>query len=750
MRFPKSLSSLPLGLLLSVGANAASLPTIKEVRYEGLNYISPLIANEIAKVRIGEPLDINHVDASVRDFYMQGYFKDIWITEENGILTYHFVEKPVIASLIVSGYGAGKEQQQLDKEIGLKKGDVYDENKIVNVRRQIVRLLETQGYYDSVVEVKTEEISKNALKVTLEINKGENIIIQEANYYGRDNISVSRIEAATANKEKDFIGWMWGFNNGKLQVNELESDRLRIRDLYLQKGYLDADVTTPFLKTDFTTYNAVLDYHINEGERYKVSEIEIVLEEDVIELEKLYDGLKLKGGKVYNVAKMRDDIESIRYRIGDLGYAFVRVTPDLDKNQENGKVRLIYYVQPGRKVRVKDVVISGNNKTLDRVVRRNVLIAPGEEYEMSKIKRSKNALMRTGNFESVDIQEERVDEENVNLLVKVKEGKTGEFAFGLGYGSYDGLMGSVSVKDRNIFGTGLTAGVYLDKSEVSTAYRLNLYNPAVLDTDYSLGADVYQSDYESYDYTETSTGFSVVGGRRIWEDLELTLGYTFQETKLSDFDSKSLEELYRRYYYPGTYVKSSIIPGFSFDNTDAYLFAKNGIRASGNIEYAGVGGDAEFIKYQGSYNFYKSIEEWVDIDLIFRYRARAGYVQSEGYLPISEKFYLGGINSVRGFESRSITPRDKFGLRIGGKQYFYNTAELSYNPFETIQMRFTAFYDYGMIGNKNINDMRRSSVGLGIEWVSPIGVINFIFPRALDDKKGDETSSFEFSMGQRF
>ncbi|MBX7490417.1 outer membrane protein assembly factor BamA [Helicobacter turcicus] len=751
MRLPKSLSLLiPLTLFFSMGADATDLPTIKEVRYEGLNYISPLIANEIAKVQVGKPLDINRVDASVRDFYAQGYFKDIWITEEEGILTYHFIEKPVIASLIISGYGAGKEQQQLDKEIGLKKGDVYDENKIASVRRQIVRLLETQGFYNSVVEVKTEEITTNALKVTLEINKGENIIIQKANYYGRDNISISRIEAATANKEKDFIGWMWGFNNGKLQINELEADSLRIRDVYLQKGYLDADVSAPFLKTDFTTYDAVLDYHINEGERYRVSEVEIILEEDVIELEKLYDELKLEKGKVYNVSKMRQDIESIRYKIGDLGYAFVRVTPDLDKKQESGEVRLIYYVQPGGKVRVKDVVISGNSKTLDRVVRRNILLAPGEEYMMSKIKRSKNMLMRTGSFESVDIQEERVDEENINLLVKVKEGKTGEFAFGVGYGSYDGLMGSVSIKDRNIFGTGLTAGVYLDKSEVSTAYRLNLFNPAVFDSEYSLGTDVYKSDYENYDYKETSTGFSVVGGRNIWEDLDLTLGYTYQKTKLSNFNSKELEDLYRRYYYSGTYVKSSVIPGFSYDNTDAYLFAKNGIRVLGNIEYAGVGGDAEFIKYYGSYNYYKSIEEWVDIDLIFRYRARAGYVQSEGYLPISEKFYLGGINSVRGYESRSITPRDKFGLRIGGKQFFYNTVELSYNPFEIAQMRFTGFYDYGMIGNRNVNDMKRSSVGVGIEWISPIGVVNFIFPYALDKKRGDETSSFEFSMGQRF
>lgn len=734
---------------LGMCAYAVELPIIKEVKYEGLNSISPLIANEIAKINIGKPLDVSRVDTSIQDFYMQGYFKDIWVTEENGILIYHFAEKPVIASLVVSGYGAGKEQQQLDKEIGLKKGDVYDEEKIAEVRRKIIRLLEAQGRYDTIVEVKTENITENALKVTLEINKGEEIIIDNVNYYGRDNIRVGRIESNIANKERDLLGWMWGFNSGKLQVNELESDRLRIRDLYLQKGYLDAEVSAPFLKTDFTNYKAMLDYHITEGERYRVSEIEIVLEEDVIAIEELYDVLKLKKGRVFDISKMRGDAEAIRYEVGDLGYAFVKVTPDLDKDPQTGEVRVVYFVQPGKEVSVKDVIISGNNKTLDRVIRRNVLLAPGEKYQMKKIARSKNAIMRTGYFENVEVAEERVDEEHINLLVKVKEGKTGEFSFGLGYGSYDGVMGSVSIKDRNIFGTGLTAGVYFDKSEVSTAYRINLYNPAILDSDYSLSTDVYQQDYQDYDYTETSQGFSIVGGRRVWDELDLTLGYAYQKSKLSDFNSYALEELYRAYYY-GTYTKSSVIPGFSYDNTDAYYFAKNGIRASGSVEYAGLGGDAEFIKYYGTLNFYKSIEDWVDLDLIFRYRARAGYLQNEGYLPIGEKFYLGGTNSVRGFESKSITPRDKNGLRIGGKQFFYNTAELSYGLFETVQMRLTAFYDYGMIGENDISDIKRSSVGVGIEWVSPIGVINFIFPHALDDKKGDDTSSFEFTMGQRF
>ncbi|MDA3967771.1 MULTISPECIES: outer membrane protein assembly factor BamA [Helicobacter] len=742
---PKFMSSIAAAIAISANLNAADLPIIKEVKYENLNYISPLIANEIAKIKLNEQLDLNRVDQSIQDFYKQGYFQDIWVTEENGVLTYHFVEKPIIASLIISGYGAGKEQATLNKELGLKKGDVYDEIKIANTRKRIIELLEKQGFYDTIVEVKTETIAPKVLKVTFEINKGEEIIIKKANYYGRESIWTSRIESVTANKEKDFIGWMWGFNNGKLQINEIEADAARIRDLYMQKGYLDAEVSSPFLRTDFTTYEAELDFYINEGKKYRVSSIDVVLEEDIMPLEELKEVIKTKEGKIFNINKMRADMEELKYKVGDLGYAFTRVNPDLDKNPDTGEVRIIYYVQPGRKVKVRDVLISGNSKTIDRVIRRNVLLAPGDEYKMGKIRDSKNAIMRTGNFDNVTIEERRVDEEHIDLLVNVKEAKTGEFTFGVGYGSYDGAMGSISIKDRNIFGSGLTAGLYFDKSEVSTSYRLNLYNPAILDSDYSLATDVYRTDYYDYDYREISTGFSLVGGKRVWDQLDLTLGYTFQESRLSEFENP-----FYLLYYRGKYTKSSVIPGLSFDNTDAYFFPKSGIRVAANVEFAGIGGDAEFTKYYGSFNYYKSVEDWVDIDLIFRYRARAGYINDGGYLPMSEKFYLGGISSVRGYQSRSITPKDEYGVRIGGKQMFYNTAELSYGLFETVQMRLNAFFDYGMIGENDISEITRYSAGVGIEWVSPIGVINFVFPRALNDKTGDETSSFEFTMGQRF
>ncbi|AWI34223.1 outer membrane protein assembly factor BamA [Helicobacter apodemus] len=742
----KALKSFLLGLVGSCAlVVGAELPIIKEVRYDGLNYISPLIANEIAKVQIGKTLDVQRINQSILDFYKQGYFKDIWATEEGGILVFHFVEKPVIASLIISGYGAGKDQTVINKEIGLKKGDVYDEMKINATKKRIIEMFEKQGRYDTIIESKIEEISQNALKVTLEINQGEEIIIRKANYYGRENLKVSRIEASTANKERDFLGWMWGFNSGKLQINEIETDSLRIQDLYLQKGYLDAKVSQPFLRTDFTTYDAELDYYIEEGKPYKVSSIDIVQEEMVIDDEDLYSAIKTKQKKVFNISTMRKDAETLKYKVGDLGYAFARVTPDLDKDVEKSEVRIVYYIQPGKKVKVNDVIISGNSKTLDRVIRRNILLAPGDEYNMTKITRSKNSIMRSGGFDDIQIEEKRIDEENIDLLVKVKEAKTGEFSFGVGYGSYDGIMGSASIKDRNIFGTGLTAGIYLDKSQISTSYRFNIYNPAVLDSNYSLSTDVYQSQYDNFDYKEKTRGFSLVGGRRITDTLETTLGYMYQQSELSSFSNS-----FYLNYYRGKYTKSSIIPGVYYDNTDSYFFPKNGWKANASLEYAGVGGDAEFLKYFGNLYFFKNLEDLIDVDLTFRFRSRLGYIQDNGYVPLNERFYLGGINSLRGYQTNSISPRDRFGTRIGANKTSYSSAELSYGLFETVPMRLSVFYDYGMLGKNDITQIRRSSTGIALEWISPIGAITFIIPKALDNKPGDNTSSFEFTMGQRF
>ncbi len=743
MRFPV-LFALFASFLL-----AAPLPVIRSVSYEGLIHLSPMVAQEISRVKVGEKLDVEKVDRSILDFYKQGYFKDIWVTEEEGNLTYHFMEKPVIAKIEINGYGSGQEQETLHKEIKLKKGDLYDESKVERAKSAIIAALEKKGYYDSVVEASLESLNERAYKLILDVNKGEEIIIRKAHYKGAKKLSQSKLEIPSANKEREFMGWMWGRNDGKLRVNELENDSYRIKDYYMKKGFLDAQVSLPTLVADFTTYNAELEFDISEGEIYYISDVEVELSEPVVELSELTDEIRLSKGMRFNIEKLRKDMDSLKNVVGNLGYAFVRVTPDLDKDAENSTVRVVYRIEPGKKVKIHDVLIAGNTRTLDRVVRREILLAPGEWYSTTRVRDSRNALRRTGYFEDVEISEERVSEDSLNLRVKVKEGRTGEFMFGIGYGGYDGLLGNASIKDKNVFGSGMTGGIYIDKSRVENTYRFNLSNPRVLDSQYSFSGSIYQRDYDTYDYTERSNGFDLVVGRYLSDHLQATLGYSFANTQLLGF-ANNLEARYKPYYREGRYIKSSLIPGLSFDNTDDYYFPHNGVIASTYMEYAGVGGDEKFNKYFARLALYKSLEDLIDQDVILRYKARIGAIEDRGYLPINEKFYLGGISTIRGYKSSSITPRDHNGVRIGGKYTFSNSAEISYGLFETVQMRLTLFYDYGMVGQRSLNEIQRSSAGVSLEWISPIGPINFIFPRAIGEREGDQTSSFEFTMGQRF
>lgn len=740
-----------LGLFVVVGLGFAQphLPLVRAINYEGLAYISPTVANEIVNLKVGEPLNLERIDRAIIAFHHQGYFQDIWVSEEEGVITFHFKEKPSIAVIEINGYGSGADKDLIAKEIGLKKGDVFDERKLENVKKKIISILEAKGYYDTVIEAETEFINERAIKLTINVNQGEEIIIKNARYRGADSLSQSQIESVTLNRESEWLGWMWGFNDGKLHVNELENDSRRIRDYYMRKGFLDAHVSSPLLEADFDSYSADLSVDIQEGNIYTVSSVAIEMDTEVIPEQELLDLLVLKPEKRFNIETVRKDIERMKEKIGDLGYAFARIDPQLSNHKESSTVDIVYKITTGNQAVIGDVIISGNTRTLDRVIRREVVLSPGDLYQTSRIKVSKNSLRQLGFFDTVEIDERRVDEHTVDLLVQVTESRTGEFLFGIGYGSYDGVLGNISMKERNVFGSGMTGGIYLDKSRRELSYRFNIYNPRVFDSLYSLAADIYRREYITYDYTENSTGASLTAGRRFFDFLHATLGYSYVQTELTDF-ADNLAAIYRPYFRDGLYSKSSLIPGLSFDNTDDYYFPRNGISTSAFIEFAGVGGDEEFIKYYARAAYYTNLDFLDDWDVIFRLKARAGAITETGYLPINEKFYLGGIGTLRGFRSNSITPFDPNGVRIGGKYTTSGSAEVSFGLFETVQMRLTAFLDYGIIGQNNFNEISRYSTGLGIEWISPLGPINFIFPYALNPQPGDKTSRFEFNMGTRF
>lgn len=725
---------------------------IDEIRYQGLSAISNVLADEIVNIKPGDSLDIAKVDKAVVALYSQGFFEDIYASYEGGVLTFHLTQKPKVASVEIKGYGSEQEKETLYSQIGIKKGDSYDETKLARAKNIIRTILEYQGYYGTVVESEIAKVGDDsAYAITFSVNQGENIVIKNAIYDGREKLKVKELEELSANRQKQFMGWLWGRNNGKLKLADLEYDHARIQDVYMRKGFLDASVSQAFLDANFNDYSANLYYKINEGERYKVTGVRIVLQVPVIEEEELRKILKVKKDTYFNIEEVREDVEKLRQKIANLGYAFARVSPDLDKDSENAEVKVLYLIQVGQKVKINDVLISGNTRTADRIIRRELLLAPGDTYNFTELKESENTLRRLGYFGKVQINERRVSEDSMDLLVNVEETRTGELMFGLGYGSYDKLMINASIRERNLFGTGQSGQLYADWSYRRQLVNLILSNPRVLDSKYSTSFSVFHSLYWNWDYREQTTGGTITAGKLLTHTLRASLGYTLSTTRVVDFYDTSLEQIYKTYLTIDRPLKSAISPSLYFDNTDDYYFPKNGAIISAYVEYAGLGGDEKYTKFYGKMALYYHLKSLMGIDLIARYKTQAGAMLNHGYVPITSKFYMGGISSVRGYQISSLTPRDPSGrIRVGGNYMMTHSAELSYGILEKAQMRLALFVDYGMIGVDSLSETTRASWGAAIEWISPMGPIVLVFPQPINPQPGDRTSRFEFTMGTRF
>ena len=723
----------------------ASAQQIKEIKFEGLLHLSDDIAQEITGIHPGEEIDIEKVDEAIRKLFGQGYFKDIWVTEEHGVLTFHFTEKPVISQIIFSGYGENKREELLSA-IGLHKGDIYDERKIEKAEALIRGAIEAEGFFDTVVETEVTTLETGSVKVEFKVNKGENIIIRKLNLCGAEYLEKEDIESVMANRERDFMGWMWGFNDGKVKIDQLKYEAPRIRDFYMRHGYLDAKVDDPLLRVDFNQYSAILDFKIEEGAVYTVKDIQVELAKPVIDPVILKDDLKVDAGDVFNIDDLRWDMEKIKEIVANMGYAYVRIIPDFSKNEKDHTAIVKYKIFPGDKVYIRDVVISGNTRTLDRVVRRELFLAPGDLYNLTDMKDSKAALMRTGYFENVVIDERRINEHEMDLVVNVKEAQTGNIMVGGGYGSYDGIIFNAAVNDRNIFGSGLSLGLSTDLSRHRTNFNFNITNPRVWDSDYSAGFNIYHNEFENYDYTEKRFGGSVSLGRQIARYWHASIMYQYYSTELSDIDPEFPDY---EFYANNDFVTSAGTLSLRFNNTDDYYLPRHGMIFGISSQFAGLGGDAEYNKNYMNFSIFQGMEDYINYDLILRYKARLGVFGYDDKLPISAKYYMGGVRTVRGYESGSIGGEEN-GYRTGGKYTFSNSVEASIPLVESAKMRLAFFFDYGMIGDDNFDDFTRAGTGAVIEWFSPMGPISLVFAYPLMEEDGDKTSNFEFTMGQQF
>ena len=750
--------------LLLLGAVLANAEQITSINFKGLVHLSPETAKEIMGLKVGDELNVDSTDRAIAKLFRQGYFDDIYIENKGGDVTVTVKEKPSIARIDIKGV-VTNDKTAIDGLINIKQGNMYDELAIERAKERIRQYYESKGYFDTVIDVTKEPVAgnENSLFVTMNINRGENIIIENVNLVGAKLFDYDDVEPVVANKEREFMGWMWGRNDGKVKLFELPNDPARIQDKYYQKGYLDATVSNPYLNAYMDNYTADLTYYVTEGEQYRVSSVDIEAPEFLeLDKEKILKGFRLESGDVMNSARLRQDMKKLDDMVADKGYAFVRINPKTEKNVEDKTVSIVYEVVPDEKVYIRNVQISGNDRTVDRVVRRELYLTEGNLYSRTDLQDSKDALKRTSYFDEVEIEEQRVGANQVDLLVKVKEASTGSISGGIGYGSSDGLLLNASVSDTNVFGSGLKGVISVDRSDNELSGQIGLTNPRLFDSEYSLGGTLYANDYSWNNYDEKSYGLNVVVGRKLTRNLSASLGYIIEQSRISGLS----DVLKTVGYKDGKSLKSSLIPSITYNSTDDYYLPRTGIIASTSLEFAGVGGDEKFLKSRTNFNWYQGIREWVDYDLIFRFKSSFGKIWDRGWVPINERLYLGGIRNLRGFESRTVSPKVKVSsgswYETGGDTSFNSSAELSFPLIERVKMRGVLFVDYGVIRGRIANvtapgivdyvdgRISRYSAGAGIEWVTPMGPLQLIFAKPLKKQDGDDTSTFEFTIGQRF
>ncbi|QOY51297.1 outer membrane protein assembly factor BamA [Candidatus Sulfurimonas baltica] len=752
-----------LATLLTLLAVNSFAYTIESIKYNGMVHISEPVALRMLKFEIGDTIDDEMIDKSIKTYYNQGYFEDVWVEMENGNLTFNFKEKALISKIELKGWKENDAEIN-DSVIKIKKGSLYDEQKLEEAKKRIIEAISQDGKIDSVVEIQKEILENGSIKIIFVVNEGEEITIENLDYSGVFGLESDEFNEVLANKEREFMGWFWGQNDGKMRLPDLANDPLRIRDLYMQNGYLDADVKEPFVKVNFDNYTADMSYQISEGEVYTISAITINQTKHVIDDELIKELIKLEIGKPFNIKTFRDDSQKIKTLIADLSYAFVQVIPDLKKDKEKQTVEVIFKVMPGERVMIRNVIISGNTRTLDRIVRRELYLGPNDMYSLTDLTDSRNALGRLGFFDGNTIEERRVDNKTMDLVVKLKEAPTGNIQLGGGYGSYGGLLVSVSVDDRNVWGSGINVGVKAERSELTSSYSFNISNPRLNDSDFSGNFSVYTNDTEYNDYSVSSNGISTGLGHRFTRHISGYLGYGFSDNSYT-FDQNTTVDttLFE------DYSKSSVTASVKFDNTDDFYLPRSGFTLSQSFEDAGIGGDASFIKARTNFGIFKGLESYLGFDAIIRYKARVYYAKETGFLPLAERFYMGGIGSVRGYESYSLSPTTEDDAavdnlrRVGGELTASNSLELSLPLVPKAKMRLVTYLDYGYIGASGnelksstgtsvykSNDITRGGFGFGLEWFSPVGPIQLMFSKPIGQEEGDKTAVFEFTMGQRF
>jgi len=723
---------------------------VAQVQIEGNRRVATAAVRGVISINPGDVVSYAQVDENVRNIFSLGGFHNVTarVDEVQGsnILVFDLEELPLVRTMEFRDNKKLSDQKLRDSTT-LRPPFIFDHNRVRSSVQEMKNAYIKDGFH--AVEINTHLTTDNRGEATLTylVDEGRKIRIKNINFIGNKVLKKRALLKSIETKERWFLSWLTG--RGVYLEEVMEIDVERIKMAYYDIGYQDVIVQQPQV-TLVDGKHLNIDIEIDEGPQYRVGALS-VSGDLLYPTDQLLDLVLLKEGEVFSRLQMRDSIVALTDLYADRGYAYVNVVPLTTKKADQLLFDIELEIEQGVQVTIERVDISGNVRTRDKVIRREIPVIEGELYSSSKMKEANRRVRNLGFFEEVQVTDKRGSAEDLSVVeVAVEERLTGTFSIGLGYSSVDKLMAQGSITQENFLGRGLSLNLSGSIGSTSNTYSLAVTDPYFLDTDWTLGGEVYRSKREYRDYDDERTGGAIRAGHPVSKNSRLFLTYRYEQKEITNLSAVAEANRFIA-DQAGRSTLSSITTQWVRNSTDFYEDPSRGGVTRISLEYAGLGGTEHFLRPIASHRHFFPLF-W---GTVFSIHGEVGYITStrgDDEVSISERFYLGGIRTIRGFKTREVGPRSDDGIYIGGEKMGYFNIEYLFPIYRSLGLQGVLFYDTGNVWTDDeeyFSDMRHSA-GAGIRWRSPLGPLRFEWGYNLDPRDDEKKSVFEFTIGRPF
>ncbi|MGH6934008.1 MAG: outer membrane protein assembly factor BamA [Dongiaceae bacterium] len=729
--------------------------TIGDVRVEGNQRIEADTVLSYIQINPGDQFEADEVDRALKALFGTGLFADVTIGRDGETLVVKVVENPIINRLAFEG-NRRIEDKVLQAEVQLRPRVVYTAARAQADAKRILDIYRRSGRFAATVEPKIIPLPQNRVDLVFEVTEGDITEVGRIDFIGNKVFSDSELRGEILTKESAWYRFL--SSSDTYDPDRITVDRESLRNFYLTEGYADFRVISSNAELSPDQKAFFITFTIEEGERYKFGLVNLETSLKDLDPESLRSDVSTEEGDWYNAQEVELTIGRITDRVGDLGYAFVQVEPLLDKDSIGKIINVTYDIREGPRVYVERIDISGNVRTLDKVIRREFQLVEGDAFNSSKIRRSRQRIQNLGFFSKVDLNTiEGSNPDRTIVQVEVEEQSTGELSFGIGYSTNEGPIGDITLRERNLLGKGQDLRLGFVLSGRRSQIDLSFTEPYFMDRNLSAGVDAFyvRTNQSESSFDEKSIG----GGFRFgweWADyLRQTVRYTISQDEIFNIEPDASPAVQQQ---RGTSVSSVVSQELVYDRRNNRLFPTDGYVVRFRNDLAGLGGDVRYLRTRIGGGYYQPVVEGVVASI----NADFGYIQGFGQdVRITDAFFLGG-STLRGFEVAGVGPRDvstPAGDSLGGNKYFSGSAELLF-PLglpEEYQISGRIFSDFGTlfdtdatVGTIRDSDSMRVSIGGGFTWVSQFGplAVDLGYPVVKEDF--DREEFFRFSIGTRF